>query len=73
MFLESIVMWLLAAFIVCILSIMYYEFTEYTGIPNGFEVAREILGGWILAGTLYIEEREERTDELGYKPFGLSM
>lgn len=36
---------------------LYYEVTKQLGITNVFEVWREILGGWILAATMYVERR----------------
>ena len=36
---------------------VYFSITEYFGVTNGFDVLRELLGGYALAVVLYVERR----------------
>lgn len=56
-FIRCIVSLAIFVFVTYFFASLYYEITKRLGITNVFEVWREILGGWILAATMYVERR----------------
>lgn len=59
MILQSIVAWTLVGLLTFIVAKMYDTITEQLGVSNAIDVAREVVGGYILGVMLRMERRTD--------------